>query len=72
MGAKEKKQPTKVQAVFTGLLALLLLTNTAMAVLVEGRPMTVFYWIVVVLQLSLLALSFWLYRRAAKGPTVRD
>jgi hypothetical protein len=66
MGAKEKKQPTKVQAVFTGLLALLLLTNTAMAVLVEGRPITVFYWIVVVLQLSLLALSFWLYRRAAK------
>ncbi len=72
MGAKEKKQPTKVQAVFTGLLAALLLTNTAMAVLVEGHPITVFYWIVIVLQLSLLASSVWLYRRAAKDPTVRD
>jgi hypothetical protein len=72
MGAKAKKQPTKVQAVFTGILALLLLINTAMAVLVEGRPITVFYGIVVVLDLGLLALSFWLYRRAVKLPPKVD
>jgi hypothetical protein len=72
MGAREKKRPTKVQTVFTGLLALLLLTNTAMGVLVEGRPATVFFWIVVVLDLSLLALSLWLYRRAVKLPPKVD
>jgi hypothetical protein len=72
MGAREKKQPTKVQAVFTGLLALLLLTNTAMEVLVEGRPATGFFWIVMALDLGLLGLSLWLYRRAVKLPPKVD
>jgi hypothetical protein len=72
MGAREKKQPTKVQAVFTGLLALLLLTNTAMGVLVEGRPATGFFWIVMALDLGLLGLSLWLYRRAVKLPPKVD
>lgn len=72
MGAREKNQPTKIQAVFTGLLALLLLSNTAMGVLVEGRPATGFFWIVVVLDLGLLGLSLWLYRRAVKLPPKVD
>jgi low temperature requirement protein LtrA len=72
MGARKKQQPTKVQAVFTGLLALFLLTNTAMKVLVEGQPATVLFWIVMALDLSLLALSLWLYRRAMKLPLKVD
>lgn len=68
MGVRKKQQPTKIQAVFMGVLALLMLTNTATSVLLEGRPATVFFWIVMALDLGLLGLSFWLYRRAMKLP----
>jgi uncharacterized membrane protein len=68
MAVREKKQPTKVQAVFTGVLAVMLLANTAAAVLLEGRPATPFWWAILALDLALLGLSVWLYRRAAKNP----
>jgi uncharacterized membrane protein len=72
MGVRKRKQPTKVQAIFTGILALMLLANTASAVLVEGRPATVFFWLAMALDLALLVLSLWLYRRAAKNPPTRE
>lgn len=68
MSARKKQQPTKIQAVFMAILAVLLLTNTATSVLLEGRPATVFFWLVVALDLALLGLSVWLYRRAMKLP----
>jgi hypothetical protein len=40
--------------------------------LVEGQPATVLFWIVMALDLSLLALSLWLYRRAMKLPLKVD
>jgi hypothetical protein len=72
MGARKKQQPTKVQAVFMGLLALFLLTSRATTVLVDGQPATVSFWIVIALDLGLLALSLWLYRRAMKLPPKVD
>jgi hypothetical protein len=68
MGAKDKKQPTKGQALFMGFIALLLVTNTVVAVVVEGRPATVFYWISFALGLTLVAVSVWCYRLAVKSP----
>lgn len=72
MGLRKRKQPTKVQAFFTGILALMLLTNTASTVLVEGRPATFFVWFVMTLDLALLMLGLWLYRRAVKNPPTRE
>jgi hypothetical protein len=73
MAPGEKKQPTKGQAVVMAVVALLFLLNN-ISTLFEGRPMTVFFWISVALDLSLLVLSLWLYRRAVKGtgPSASD
>jgi hypothetical protein len=49
------------------LIAVLLLATTVFAVVVEGRQATLFYWLAVVIDLALLGLSIWLYRRAAKA-----
>ncbi|MCA4135646.1 hypothetical protein [Arthrobacter sp. M4] len=68
MGAWNRKQPTKGQALFMGVIALLLATNIVVAVLVEGRPATVLFWIVLAMDLILVAMSLWLYRRAVKRP----
>lgn len=53
-----------------GAFALLWLANNAAAVLWEGRPATGFYWVMQTLNLALLAVSLWLYRRAVKSPPV--
>ena len=67
-----KKQPSKGQAMFMAVIALLLLASTMFAVLVEGRRATAFFWVVVVIDLALLGLSVWLYRRAAKTTDSRS
>lgn len=72
MSTRDKHRPTKVQAVFMGVMALLLLANTAVAVLVDGRPATAFLWTVVAMNLALLGLNLWLYRRAVKSPSTRS
>lgn len=61
-----KKQPSKGQSLFMAVIALLLLASTVFAVVVEGRRATVFYWVTVVIDVALLGLSIWLYRRAGK------
>ena len=72
MGVRKMKQPTKVQAIFMSILALMMLANTASAVLVEGRPATVFFWLAMALDAALLVLSLWLYRRAVKDPSTSE
>ncbi|PVZ52235.1 hypothetical protein [Arthrobacter sp. H-02-3] len=67
MGVKKWTQPTKVQAVFMGIFALMLLANNVVSVVIEGRSATVVYWTIQALNLALLVLSFWWYRRAAKS-----
>jgi hypothetical protein len=67
MGTRDRKWPTKGQALIMGLFALLLLASNAVAVLWEGRPATGFYWVMQVLNLAFLAASLWLYRRAVKS-----
>jgi hypothetical protein len=67
MGTRNWKEPTKVQAGFMGVLTLLFLTSNLLAVLVEGRPATTFYWVTQAMNLALLALSLWWFRRAAKS-----
>jgi hypothetical protein len=62
-----KKQPSRGQALFMAVIALLLLASTVFAVAVEGRRATVFFWVAVVMDLALLGLSIWLYRRAARA-----
>lgn len=62
-----KQQPTKVQAVFFGVLALMLLGSRVLSLL-EGHSPTVPFWIVVGLNLVLLGLCIWWYIRAAKVP----
>jgi hypothetical protein len=68
MDAGNKKHPTKVQAVFMGTFALLLLASNFYGVMAEGAPETVWYWIIQTMNLALLAFSLWWYRRAAKNP----
>lgn len=72
MGTRNWKQPTKVQAVFMGLFAVLLFASNLYAVLAEGAKATVWYWIVQALDLALLAFSFWWYQRAAKNPPAQS
>lgn len=72
MGVWKRKQPTKAEAIFLGVMALLFLITTAWPVLAEGRPATVFFWVAVVLDLAILVVSAWLYRRAAKNPPTHD
>ncbi|NWL13881.1 hypothetical protein DM793_21705 [Paenarthrobacter nitroguajacolicus] len=62
-----KQQPTKVQAVFFGVLALMLLASRVLS-LFEGHSPTVPFWIIVGLNLVLLGLCIWWYVRAAKVP----
>lgn len=66
-----RKQPSKGQSLFMAVIALLLLASTVVAVVVEGRRATVFYWAAVVMDVALLGLSIWLYRRAAKTTDTR-
>jgi hypothetical protein len=66
MGVKGWRWPTKGEAVIMGVFALLLLASNAVAVLWEGRTATGVYWAVQSLNLALLVVSLWLYRRAAK------
>jgi hypothetical protein len=72
MGTRDWKRPTKVQAVFMGLFAVLLFASNLYAVLAEGAKATVGYWIVQAADLALLAFSFWWYHRAAKNPPVQS
>ncbi|WP_136017909.1 hypothetical protein [Arthrobacter silvisoli] len=65
-------QPTKVQAVVMGIFALALLANNTVAVMFEGRRATLAYWILQILDLALLLMSIWWYRRAAKTPPTRS
>jgi hypothetical protein len=55
-----------------GVIALLWLINTVYAVLVDGRPATVFFWIVMAMNLGWVTVSFWLYRRAAQSPPTQS
>lgn len=64
-----KKQPSNGQSLFMAVVALLLLASTVFAVVAEGRRATVFYWVAVVIDVALLGLSIWLYRRAGKQRT---
>jgi sterol desaturase/sphingolipid hydroxylase (fatty acid hydroxylase superfamily) len=72
MGTRDWKQPTKVQAVFMGLVAVLLFANNLNGVLAEGVKATVWYWVLQALDLALLAFSFWWYHRAAKNPPAQS
>ncbi|MBB6405406.1 hypothetical protein [Arthrobacter sp. AZCC_0090] len=72
MATRDWKQPTKVQAVFMGLFAVLLFASNLYAVLAEGAKATVWYWVVQALDLALLAFSFWWYHRAAKNPPAQS
>jgi uncharacterized membrane protein len=66
MTTGRKNQPSKGQAVFMAVIALLWMANNAMAVLAEGRQATVFFWLVMALNVILLGVSVWLYFRAAR------
>lgn len=68
MRSKARKWPTKSQAVAMGVLALLWMASNWVSVLYEGRSATGFYWAVQGLNLVLLAVCVWLYRRAARKP----
>lgn len=65
-------QPTKVQAVFMGIFALALLTNNTVPVMFEDRHATVGYWIAQTLDVALLLMSIWWFRRASKTPPTRS
>jgi len=67
MTTQRKNQPTKGQAVFMAAIALLWLASNAVAVLVEGRPATVFFWLVMAMNVVLLGVSVWMYLRAARN-----
>lgn len=66
MTTQWKNQPTKGQAVFMAVIALLWMASNAAAVLVGGRPATVFFWLVMAMNVVLLGVSVWMYLRAAK------
>ncbi|UZX02704.1 hypothetical protein F8G81_08815 [Arthrobacter sp. CDRTa11] len=71
MSALRKNLPTKGQAVFMAVMSLLWMASSAVAVLVEGRPATLFFWLVMAMNIVLFGVSVWLYRKAAKisGPS---
>ncbi len=48
-------------------IASLWLASNAVAVLVEGRPATVFFWFVMAMNVVLLGVSIWMYLRAARN-----
>lgn len=67
MGTRNWKQPTKVEAMLMGLIALLLFASNLYGVLAEGAKASLWYWILQALNPALLAFSFWWYHRAAKN-----
>jgi len=68
MGIWDRRQPTKGEVLFMGVIALLLLLNT-LSTLFDGGPRNaVPFWIVVALDLAVLGYCFYAYRRAAKIP----
>ena len=66
MTTQRKNQPTKVQAVFMAVIALLWMASNAAAVLVEGHQATVLFWLAMATNLVLLGASVWMYLRAAR------
>ncbi|MFP3463528.1 hypothetical protein R5O87_22040 [Arthrobacter globiformis] len=72
MGFMSNKPPTKVQAVFMCVFAVLLFASNLYAVLAEGAKATGWYWVIQTLNLALFAFSFWWYRRAAKNPPAQS
>lgn len=66
MRSKFWKWPTKGEAVYGGILMLLILVSNWVSVAYEGRAATGLYWAVQIFSLVLLAASVWLYARAAK------
>jgi hypothetical protein len=68
MGIRNRRRPTRTQAVLFGFVALLLLASNAVAVLLEGRPATATYWVLTAMNLGLLGMSVWAYRRAPQTP----
>jgi hypothetical protein len=71
MSALRKNQPSKGQAVFMAVISLLWMASNAVAVLVEGRPATLFFWLAMAMNIVLFGVSVWLYRKAARisGPS---
>lgn len=68
MSTPRKNQPTKGQAVFMAAVALLWMASNTVSVMVEGRPATLFWWLIMAMNIVLLGVSVWLYWRAAKIP----
>lgn len=66
MSALMQNQPSKGQAVLIGVISFLWLASNAVAVLVEGRPATLFFWLVLAMNIVLFGVSVWLYRKAAR------
>lgn len=64
--SKGRKWPTKGQALILVVIALLWLVNNAYAVMVEGRSPTGFYWGIQALNVAVVLVGLWLYRRAVK------
>ena len=66
MTSKFWKWPTKGEAVFGGILMLLILASNWVSVMYEGRAATGLYWAVQSVAIVLLVFSVWSYVRATK------
>jgi hypothetical protein len=68
MGIRNRRRATRTQAVLVGFVALLWLASNAVSVIFEGRPATAIYWVLTAMNLGLLGMSVWAYRRAPQAP----
>ena len=70
MSSRWKQQPSKFQAVFMAVLACFWMASNTVAVLVEGRPVTFFFWLSMAINIGLFGACVWLYLRASANSRV--